>query len=77
MSEELHMWDYWLDKRGSASDAIESDYPELLKTNWELQVAVTQVKANQLLIDSIMRQLSEEKDATTRTDENLTYSLFG
>jgi hypothetical protein len=77
MSENLQMWDYWLDKRGSASDAIEADYPELLNTNWELQVAVTQVKANQLLIDSIMRQLSEEKDATTRTDENLTYSLFG
>jgi hypothetical protein len=68
MSEELHMWDYWLDKRGSASDAIEADYPELLKNNWELQVAVTQIKANQLLIDNIMRQLSGDEYDTATTN---------
>lgn len=27
MSENLDMWDFWLDKRGSASDALEADYP--------------------------------------------------
>jgi hypothetical protein len=35
MSENLDMWDFWLDKRGSASDALEADYPELLKSDPE------------------------------------------
>lgn len=63
MSEELHMWDYWREKRGSPSEAVEADYPQLLARNWQLQMAVVQANSAQNMIDMIMYRLMGEADA--------------
>jgi hypothetical protein len=54
--ENPHMWDYWKDKRGSPSEALEADYPNLLKTSIRLQVALAQVKNGQDTIDRLMEE---------------------
>jgi hypothetical protein len=56
MSENPHMWDYWKEKRGSPSEALEADYPSLLKSSIRLQVALAQVKNGQDSIDQLMRE---------------------
>jgi hypothetical protein len=43
MSECPSMWIYWKDKRG-IREALEYDYPELLKNNPELQQALAMIK---------------------------------
>ena len=60
--ENPHMWDYWKEKRGSPSEALEADYPNLLKSNPHLQIALQQIKYNQTMIDNIMRSLSSSGD---------------
>jgi len=62
MTEELHMWSYWRDKRGSTKYALECDYPELVKTNLELRVALTQIQSGEALIDQIMEKMESEAD---------------
>ena len=52
--EQLSMWDYWLEKRGRPSEALEADYPETLADSPELQEALAMVKAGELLIKEIM-----------------------
>lgn len=54
--ENPHMWDYWLEKRGSPSEALEADYPNLLKSSIRLQVALAQVKNGQDVIDRLMKE---------------------
>lgn len=54
--ENPHMWEYWKDKRGSPSEALEADYPTLLKTSIRLQVALAQVKNGQDTIDRLMKE---------------------
>ncbi|MCH7771423.1 MAG: hypothetical protein IIA49_10490 [Bacteroidetes bacterium] len=66
MSEELHMWSYWRDKRGSAKEALEADYPELVKTNLLLPVALLQIQSAEALIDKIMSEMEADDD-----DENI------
>lgn len=53
------MWDYWLEKRGSPSEALEADYPNLLKSDISLQVSLSHVKMGQASIDRIMRLKAE------------------
>ena len=50
------MWSYWKDKRGSPSEALEADYPNLLKSSSELQAALYQIKMCQARIDAIMSE---------------------
>ena len=54
--ENPHMWDYWKDKRGSPSEALEADYPILLKSSPQLQMALAQVKMGQDYIDRLMKE---------------------
>jgi len=54
--ENPHMWDYWKEKRGSPSEALEADYPTLLKSSIRLQVALAQVKNGQDMIDQLMKE---------------------
>ena len=62
MSENIHMWDYWKEKRGSPSEALEADYPNLLKSDISLQVSLSHVKMGQASIDRIMRAKAESGD---------------
>ena len=55
MSENIDMWEFWLEKRGSPSEALEADYPNLLKSDISLQVSLSHVKMGQASIDRIMR----------------------
>jgi hypothetical protein len=64
MSENLDMWDFWLDKRGSASDALEADYPELLKSDISLQISLSHVKMGQANIDRLMRLAADKSHLT-------------
>ena len=61
MSEDLSMWGYWRDKRGSASEAVESDFPNTLVNDPVLQASVNQIKALELAIDARMEQLADEQ----------------
>ena len=54
--ENPYMWDYWKEKRGSPSEALEADYPTLLKSSIRLQVALAQVKNGQDSIDKLMKE---------------------
>ena len=56
------MWDYWKDKRGSPSEALEADYPNLLKSDISLQISLSHVKMGQASIDRIMRLKAESGD---------------
>ena len=56
--ENPDMWDYWKEKRGSPSEALEADYPNLLKSNTQLQMAIAAIKHNQAMIDNIMQEIS-------------------
>jgi hypothetical protein len=56
MTENTDMWPYWRDKRGIV-DAVECDYPKLLESNHELQLAITMIKAGETLIDRIMNDM--------------------
>ena len=56
MSENIDMWEFWLEKRGSPSEALEADYPTLLKSSIRLQVALAQVKNGQDMIDRLMKE---------------------
>lgn len=59
--EDLHMWSYWQDKRGTL-EALEADFPETAKEP-QIAAALMQVKNGLLLIDTLMRQKeSEAKD---------------
>jgi hypothetical protein len=62
MSENLDMWDFWLDKRGSPSDALEADYPELLKSDISLQISLSHVKMGQASIDRLMRLAADKSE---------------
>ena len=62
MRESLSMWSYWREKRGSAIDAIESDYPQLLASCPSLQEAVAMIKRGEALIDEFMDGDREEGD---------------
>jgi len=59
MSEELYMWSYWKEKRGT-SEAVELDYPILLESSIELQQALAMVKNGERAIDSIMSELESK-----------------
>lgn len=69
--ENPHMWEYWKEKRGSPSEALEADYPILLKTDWRLQTAVRQIKDLQGWIDKIM------KEEATAIHETYTFESDG
>lgn len=64
MSNPLHMWRYWRDKKGIV-EAVEEYYPEQLN-NFQMAAAVTQVKNGLLLIDSLMQKA--EMDAPDDDD---------
>ena len=55
MSENIDMWEFWLEKRGSPSEALEADYPNILKSDISLQISLSYVKMGQASIDRIMR----------------------
>lgn len=57
--ENPHMWEYWKEKRGSPSEALEADYPALLKSSPSLQMAIAQIKMAQDYIDRHMREEGE------------------
>jgi hypothetical protein len=68
--ENPHMWEYWKEKRGSPSEALEADYPNLLKASIRLQVALAQVKNGQDMIDRLMIEEGEViREAFTYLDE--------
>lgn len=71
------MWEYWKEKRGSPSEALEADYPTLLKSSIRLQVALAQVKNGQDTIDRLMIEEGEvihrvfnDRGGTDRFDRN-------
>ena len=61
-SERYHMWSYWRDKRGSARDALENDYPELLGKSLLLRTALAQIRVAEAAIDQLMSQLEDDED---------------
>jgi hypothetical protein len=61
MSECPSMWIYWKDKRG-IREALEYDYPELLKNNPELQQALAMIKNGERAINVIMGELPFNTD---------------
>jgi hypothetical protein len=77
MSENPHMWDYWKDKRGSPSEALEADYPNLLKSSPPLQMAISQIKMAQDYIDKHMREEGETNDRTITRTNHLPRTPFG
>jgi hypothetical protein len=62
MSENIDMWEFWLEKRGSPSEALEADYPNLLKSDISLQVSLSHVKMGQASIDRIMRLKADSEN---------------
>jgi hypothetical protein len=62
MSENIHMWEFWLEKRGSPSEALEADYPNLLQSDISLQISLSHVKMGQASIDRIMRLKANSGD---------------
>lgn len=64
MSNPLHMWRYWRDKKGTVK-AVEEYYPEQMK-NPQMAAAVAQVNNGLLLIDTLMQKA--EMDAPDDDD---------
>ena len=62
MAEDLSMWSYWRDKRGSSVDAVESDFTETLKGDPYLLYLVNQAKATEAAINQYMERLEDGND---------------
>ena len=61
-SEDFTMWSYWKD-RSSVADAFETHYPSTMKENIQLQLALAQIRAAELVIDTFMKQKQEEAES--------------
>ena len=59
---DLDSWSYWRDKKGIV-EALQYQYPDLLKANPSLQMAVHNIRANEALIDKIMSDLADKEDS--------------
>lgn len=62
------MWSYWRDKRGTPAEALEADYPHLLKSSPELQAAFELVRIGQARIDAIMFEKESQYDYDDQGD---------
>lgn len=60
MSEDARMWQYSRDKYYHRVAALENDFTQTLASNTQLQLAVFQIKAAELMIDKIMDDLQPE-----------------
>jgi|APGre2960657404_1045060.scaffolds.fasta_scaffold44267_3 hypothetical protein len=53
------MWEFWLEKRGRPSEAL-MDFPEVLKKDGNLQMALATIKSNEDHINRIMLEKQAE-----------------
>lgn len=60
MSENKGMWTYWRDKNGIV-EGLEEYFPETLKENIRLQIAVAQIKNAEAAIEAVMSEYEEEE----------------
>lgn len=65
MTQPMHMWTYWRDKKGM-EEALEDYYPDRLQADPELQLAVYQIHAARALIEAKMSALTDKEEG----DEN-------
>lgn len=56
------MWPFWRDKKG-LTYALEDYYPETLKRNRTLQLALVQIESAEALIDKIMTEAAQADDS--------------
>ena len=64
MTEDYRMWKYWRDEKASYSiaEVLKDYYPEIIKHNEELRIAIGNIKIAELAIDKIMSDLADEMD---------------
>lgn len=56
------MWEVHKDKYWSIREALEEQYPDVLKEDRELELAVLQIKALEALIDKKMIERDEQNE---------------
>lgn len=65
---DLEMWPHWRDSKGYGY-ALESQYPELLEKDERISWAVSAIEAAKSMIDSRMKELSDEENKLNGWEE--------
>lgn len=62
MTEDIRIWKGTRDSYYHRVAALENEFPQTLANNTQLQLAVFQIKAAELMIDKIMDDLQPEEE---------------